>query len=185
MAEIAGSGPPYRVLWASLVGVGAAAAVVWFLIGVWRVSQDVPIVEASSFELCGQAYELQPGYTGFDYGSRGNAEVPAGQTIYDVRSTEPGTPPPDSAGGIFKTWPSEASALVLGDPYREWRDAVEASPDATVGETQRASARLGLVEYADGCVVDLWLDSSTEAALPRSGDWSLSLLEPRRDPAGD
>ncbi len=184
MAETIRSSAPSRVAWLSLAAAVAIGAVVYFLIGVWRVSQDVPILESSSFTACGETYDLQPGYTAFDYGSRGNAEVPDGQTIYNVRSTEPGLPPPDSAADIFQAWPSEISDLVLGDPYREWLGSVEQPLDARDGAAQRVSARLGLVEYADGCLVSLRLKGTTEVTIPRSGDWSLSLLESRPEPAG-
>ncbi|MCP3883104.1 MAG: hypothetical protein GY701_32610, partial [Sulfitobacter sp.] len=117
MVEPTASGRGSCALTVALAGIVVIGGVIWLLVGVWRVSQDVPIREALTFTACGQPYDLRPGYSAFDYGSRANAEVPVGQTIYNVRSTEPGIPPPDSAGDIFEAWPAEISNLVLGDPY--------------------------------------------------------------------
>jgi len=157
------------VAWASLAIVILAGGVAWFVVGLWRLSRDLPIVTSSSFAACGQTYELRSGYVAFDYGSRGNDEVPENSTIFKVRSVEPDVAPPADVADIFGVLPTEISDLVVDGLYREWLGSLE--------------VRLQRIEYPDGCDVSVTLERTTSPALPRSGEWAISVYETRPLPA--
>lgn len=163
---------------ALLMAVGVVVVLGAFL--AWMVTSlrsDIPeTVTASSFLACGQSYELLPGYMAFDYGSRPQAEVPSGHTVFHVRSVEAGASAPVASDEIFASWPTEVSELVVGDVYSEWLESLRYSEEVSyLGRSEF----LGGISYSESCRVSLHLSGPAGHEIPRPDDWAIVIYEVR------
>jgi len=155
-----------------------ASAFVLLGIGLWWTYRDYQTTEYRAFEVCGREYLMAPGYTTYDYGWQGG-EVPEGDALYHVRSTDVGGTPPDSLDRVFAKLPPEVTSLLELPP--EASTVSTANFDAALvmlrdPQSPADPLRWWKINY-DGCSATFRVRSKTDIRLPRSQEWSIGIYE--------